>query len=291
MNKTIRIEFTSSDRGEWIRLIHDYTINITAAESKDIVDLVFNRIEICDIEPVHLVTLACMIELFVKNGYSVVVSNADSPIGMYLFDTLQFSKYWMENKNYVPVSGVDSILNLWRLVDGEKENYSQMVHDYLQGRFFKNKDLSAVKNSLLEAYYNISDHAEADGNAFSFIKFDETTRKLHVAICDFGKGIASTVRAKLPEIGNDAMALEKAMEDLFTVGSQGHNMGWGLGNIRRTCMDKDVLRIVSNRGFLYSNSDFIHVRENNNIINGTLIYYELSLDHFDDLEIIPNFEL
>lgn len=291
MSRTIHIEFSSVDRGEWIRTIHRNITNVPTAEEGDIVALDFSGIKPDDIQPVHMVTLACMIELFTQKRYPVGMLNRESPIGEFLFETLQFPKYWAEKQNYVPAVGASTIFNLWKFVDGEKETYSQRVHDYLHARFFQGKDLSAVKNSLLEAYYNVSDHADADGNAFSFIKFDKATGKLYVAVCDFGKGIAKTVREKLPEIQNDAMALRQAMEDLFTVKSQGHNRGLGLGNIRRTCTDGDAFRIISNSGFLYSGNNFVAIRETNNVINGTLIYYELSLSHFDDLDIISNFEL
>lgn len=291
MAQTILIEFASSDRGEWIRHIYESTQNASFAGEGDAVSLGFRNISIDKIEPIHLVTLACLIEMFVNYGYDILVVGDDIKIRDFLFETLKFHKYWQDNQNYVPVDNTDAIFNLWRLVDSEKEWYSQRVHDYLRSRFFKSKDLSAVKNSLLEAYYNVSDHAEAKGNAFSFIKFDEITEKLHVAICDFGKGIANTVREKLPEIENDGAALAKAMEDLFTVGSQEHNRGLGLGNILRTCQDKDVLRIISNRGFLYARNGEVQVHELDFQLNGTLIYYELSLSHFDDLEIIENFEL
>lgn len=291
MSKIIRIEFSTLNRTEWIRTIYESAQDVRLAKAGDSVSFEFNNIRIDEIEPIHLVTLACLIELFVRQGYDIFFFGDDTKIRDFLFETLQFHKYWQENQNYVPVGNTDAIFNLWRLVDSEKEGYSQMVHDYLQSRFFKSKDLSAVKNSLLEAYYNVSDHAEAMGVAFSFIKFDEITEKLYVAVCDFGKGIANTVRAKLPEITNDGAALQKAMEDLFTVGSQEHNRGLGLGNILRTCQDDDVLRILSNRGFLYAKNGVVQVQESNIPLDGTLIYYELSLSHFDDLEIIPNFEL
>ncbi len=265
-------------------------MTVSPATQGERIVLVFENIEVGAFEPIHLVTLACLIEFLDRQGYVVSLQNTESPVHKFLFETLQFPRYWKEGQNYVPANS-DSIFNLWRLVEAEIEGHSQRIHDYLQKRLFKNKDLSAVKNSLVEAYYNIFDHAEAGGNAFSLIKYDGLTEKLHVAICDFGRGIADTVKEKVPDITEDYEALGKAMEDLFTINSKTHNMGLGLGNIRRTCTESDKLRILSNQGFLYANSDFIQIQPNNFYFCGTLIYYELSLSHFDELEIIANFEL
>jgi anti-sigma regulatory factor (Ser/Thr protein kinase) len=240
-------------------------------------------------EPFHFATLACLIEYHYKEGCLVKLSGVDTPVGRLLFDTLQWRRYWTGGENYAEAKD-DKVLNLWRVKNEEKEIHSQRVQDYLKSTFFRNKDLSAVKNSLLEAYYNIFDHAEADGNAFSFIKYDEKKQKLYVAVCDFGIGIAAKVRKYFPDIPTDHEAIEKAMEDKFTTHSSSHNAGFGLGNIRMACTKKDALRIVSNNGFLYADREKIVSEQTDYNFKGTLIYYELSLNHFEDEEIITNFE-
>jgi len=169
--------------------------------------------------------------------------------------------------------------------------YSQNVHDYLRRQFFKHKDLSAVKNSLDEVFQNIFDHADAKGNAFSFLKFDHDENKLHVAVCDFGIGIAYKVKEVCPEFERDCDAIEKAIQDMFTTRSQTHNMGMGLGNIRMTCTDDDALRIISNNGIFLAKRNLSRKGELGFEFPGTLIYYELSLDHFEDEEFIKTFEL
>ncbi|OAV64176.1 hypothetical protein Barb6_03361 [Bacteroidales bacterium Barb6] len=118
---------------------------------------------------------------------------------------------------------------LGRITDAEKEAHSQHIHNYLKHNFFIHKDLSAVKNSLDEVYYNVFDHAEAKGNAFSSIRYDADLKRLTVAVCDFGIGIARKVQKKCPDITSDVEAIKKAMEDKFTTQSQQHNKGMGLG--------------------------------------------------------------
>ncbi len=80
------------------------------------------------------------------------------------------------------------------------------------------------------------------------------------------------------------------MEDKFTTHSRSHNAGFGLGNIRLACTKRDALRIISNNGFLFADREKIESEATDFNFKGTLIYYELSLDHFEDEEIIANFE-
>ena len=180
---------------------------------------------------------------------------------------------------------------MWRINDAEKETRSRQIAEYLEKRFFKNKDLSAVQLSIAEAFYNVFDHADADGNAWSYMVFDQAKQKLYVAICDFGVGIAKKVRDHLPTITNDADAIEKAMEERFTTQSKEYNGGRGLGSIQFACTDDDVLRIVSNSGLLFIKCETIRKYVHNFRLPGTLIYYELSLQHFGDKEIMDTFEL
>ena len=160
--------------------------------------------DISGFEAFHFATLGCLIE-YLSNIYpvkKVSLIPKDIPVNQLLLDTLPFGRYWIDRENYAEAKD-EKLLNLWRVVDNEKEIHTQRVHDYLKSTFFQNKDLSAVKNSLNEVYYNIFDHAEAHGNAFSFIKYDESEQKLYVAVCDFGMGIGTKVRSYVPEIPTD----------------------------------------------------------------------------------------
>ncbi len=284
------IVFDTLDRGRWIKTISDAISQLRLRLDDRLGIDLKSAIDIAKFEAVHFVTLACLIEHYDRVGAEVgLMCEGNAPARKLLFDTLQMYKYWVDKDNYAEAQD-STILNLWRIKNEEKEAHSQRVHDFLKCGFFRNKDFSAVKNSLDEVYYNIFDHAESEGNAFSFIKYDENEHKLYVAACDFGMGIATKVRIYFPEIPTDHEAIEKAMEDTFTTRSRSHNAGMGLGNIRNACTDRDALRIVSNNGFLYANRESISSRATDFNFKGTLIYYELSLSHFEDEEIIANFE-
>lgn len=286
--------FESSSRGKWIYRVSDYVASLRPSPiDGDVIRLVFSsKIDVSSLEPTHIVTLACLIQFLHDLGYKVLLDRSNETVHQFLWNEVRLSEYWRGKKNYTPAQD-NTVCNLWRIVDSEKEMHSIRVHDYLQQHFFQHKDLTAVKNSLDEAYCNISDHAEARGNAFSFIKYDQGKEKLQVAVCDFGKGIAQSIRSceRYKSKQTDHEALWIAIQDGETVRSQSHNKGFGLGNIITSrCSEDDIFRLISNRGFIYITGKLRKVFENNFNFPGTLIYYELSLSHFEDLDILSNFE-
>ena len=142
---------------------------------------------------------------------------------------------------------------------------------------------------MIEAYYNVFDHADANGNAFSLIKYDDDDERLHVAICDFGKGIAKSVRDFTPDITNDRDALLKSIETDFTVGSKSHNKGKGLDNIL-SC--SSVVRIFCNNALLLkTDAGGVSTFDVNFHFGGTLIYLEIDLSLTEDEEILEEFDL
>lgn len=291
--ETRTLLFRSSSRGEWIYQIVDYITTIPASTvDGECIRLIFSpKIEVASLEPTHIVTLACMIQHLHNQGYLILLDKTND-VHRFLWNEVRLSEYWKGKKNYTPASDA-TVCNLWRIVDSEKEMHSIRVHDYLQQHFFQHKDLTAVKNSLDEAYCNIFDHAEADGNAFSFIKYDQKKAKLQVAVCDLGKGIAHSIRSceRYKTIQTDQEALWIAIQDGETVRSQSHNKGFGLGNIITSrCSDNDIFRLISNRGFIYITGQSRRAFPNNFNFPGTLMYYELSLSHFADIDILSNFE-
>ncbi|MDR3132881.1 MAG: ATP-binding protein [Prevotellaceae bacterium] len=287
----ITFTFNSISRVQWLPEILRGQAIETCAPDKT-VQLVFQNIHINDFEPFHFVLLACLIDKLKKQGYMFVkIDDENHFIYPFLIKTLKIEEYFGAHpKNYV-VSSIENIFNLWRVNDAEKDMVSIMVGDYLKQNFFKNKDLTAVKESLVEIFYNIFDHAGANGNAFSFIQYNQEKEKLYVAVCDFGIGIAKSIRNYFPEIDNDGDAIAKAIEDNITVKSQPHNMGMGLGNIISAISENDSLRIFSNQGMLYVTGGRKRTFLYNYNFAGTLIYYEMSLSHFPELEINSTFEL
>ena len=257
----------------------------TMLGDKDDLIISFDGLTQESIKPQHIATLACLLEEFHKNNKLNVFLDKTTPVGEYLFDKVNLTDYWAGKKDYSE-SVNPKVLNLWRIKDEEKEVHGRRVSDYLKRTYFHNKDLSAVENSLTEAYYNIFDHAQADGNAFTMLEFDDTSGILHVAVCDFGIGIAKSVQNYLGERIDDASALAKAIEANFTIKSASYNAGQGLSNIIDSCTENDTVCICSNSAILTIKGNTQTKDNVDYSFDGTLLYYSMSLSNFDDEETI-----
>lgn len=200
---------------------------------------------------------------------------------------LNFSEYWSGNKNHVEAASSGNIFNLWRIVNSEKEFYASNIAEYLQRNYFNKKDLSALSVGLVEAFYNVFDHAKAGENAFLLLKYDSVKQKLKVAISDFGIGISESVRTYNPEVAaTDIDAIQWAILDHSTVKSTSHNMGLGMGNILSMASEA---RIFSGNGLLILKGNLFKPFTINFSFPGTLIYLDVDLLSFDDVEVFDSF--
>ncbi len=215
--------------------------------------------------------------------HTIRISNES--IEKLFFEDLKFREYWNYSKDHVD-SESDNIFNLWRIVENQKDAYAIEVEQYFKKNFFRGKDLSIISLSIVEAFYNVFDHADANGNAFSFIKYEGQDEVLRVAICDFGKGISKSVRNFDSTIISDSDALKKSIEVDFTVGSKVHNKGKGLDNIL-SCAD--AVRIICNTARLLKKHE-VKIDNIDFDFNGTLIYFELYLGNLEEEEILDEFD-
>lgn len=281
----MEFRFDSIDKGKWLKSIVDCRTSAIGGDSVSI--LISDEVKKNDLSPFHVVTLACLIEFLKTQG--IKASLVDNDAGRYFYDFLHFKEYFVDKIGYIPTDD-ESIFNLWRIKESEMETHARRVKEYLNHHFFKGKDLSMVALSLTEAFYNVFDHANAGGNAFSMIRFDKASEKLFVAVSDFGCGIPANIK-KLVPFKLESEALSYAAKEMVTTSSTTHNKGMGLANIRCACTDKDIMRIVSGGGFLCLQRDNEKKYELGFHYPGTLLYYDLSLSHFEEEELIEDFEL
>ncbi len=278
--------FNSTNKDLWLSKIMEYKTCVHDGNC-DVVILTFPDIDVKDLSPVHIVTLACLIEYISRYDVNIKVDRKTA-VGDYLYQTLKFREYWAGGQDHSHIED-ENILNLWRLKEEQKEIYGNEVANYLKNKFQSDKDLSSVKVSITEAFYNVCDHAYANKNAFSFIQFDPDKQILQIAVCDFGIGIGNSVRTVLPQ-ATDEEALKKAIEPRFTVKSKKHNSGMGLDSIRGSSTEDQNMLILSNRAFLMTKGDSVRTKKLDFEFRGTLVYYKINLNHYEVAETLDTLD-
>lgn len=219
-----------------------------------------------------------MIQLIIKN----------QELKEFIHNDISLTQYWKkENTDYIE-SPDSSRLNLWRVVEGKAEEYGVCVHLYFNNKF-PYIDFFMLNSCLTELYFNIFDHANANGIAFSYISYDEKDEIIHIAICDFGKGIANTIQEAYPNIINDKEALLESIKRGVSARSNEHNAGFGLDNVISALSNESTLRIVSNKAILIcskkAESSETKTYDLSFEFKGTLIYFDLPISSFDESEI------
>ena len=278
------IRFDNKDRLWWLEKISELYYNQEIRRGELIFD--FSGLEVENIGPEHIAPLACLVETLSNHKVRVSIKK-NSPVGDYLASDIKLSHYWKGHKNYSE-STSNNVLNLWRINESEIEVHPRRVGDFFKSRF-KGKDLSAVTLSLTESYYNVQDHSKCLGNAFSMISYDEESNFLNVTVCDFGVGIPTTVRSVLRNL-DDCSALQKAIEDNFSIRSKSYNAGKGLGNIRSLCCEKNsYMWIVSKKAILVANANQEKVMQSSFDFPGTWIYYRIPLSLLPEEDYVEDF--
>lgn len=279
------IMFHSENKSDWLRTVTGSLSKYTHAKGEEkVVISVADGFSPTEIKPLHVVTYACLIHELGNRGYYVCQGmNSNIDVSSYLYNDLGLKKYW-KGSNHEETSNPD-ILNLWRVIESEQEFFSDRVTGYFKNKYFQGKDLSSVKLSLLEAFYNISDHANAKGNAYCQMRYYKEEMKLDIAVVDLGIGLVNTVKAFDPSITNDQDALLRAIDEDFTISSTTHNKGKGLSNILSS---SSIARIISGQGMLIYNKN-IKTFGLDFEFPGTLVYYEIDLSNLEDEDFCEEF--
>lgn len=280
--------FDKLQKEEWLEQIMQVIVNIPAYK-KTSHELTIGVSSDNALASFNIASLACLVEYADRSGLHVNLRNK-TIAERFLSDIIQLGEYWATGRDYIEAKD-ETICNLWRITNSGKEMHGRRIQEYLERRFLQNKELDAVHNGLTEAYYNVFDHAHANGIAFSVITFNKETQVLDATICDLGVGMVQPIKTAFPSITDDEDALRRSIEAKFTIGSSLHNGGMGLDNIRSSCTENDKLYIFSNRAYLEADNESVSVGTLNFDFKGTLINFGISLSHLPDKEYIEDFDI
>lgn len=291
---TFDIHFDKLNKSHWIASLSEARQRIGSCESSDVINFHLNtKIAPTSIEPWHIVSLACILDLAYRHINRMNLFAGNEMLA-YLRDDLHLNQYFQKS-SYVD-SNTKTILNLWKINTKEALFYSARVSEYLKQTYFRGKDISMLQIMMDELYANIADHANANDIAYSFIQYNPSLEVISVAFCDFGIGIPQSL------INNNRHPIQRcnyiqyATQRGVTVKSSIHNAGYGLATVL-DCMEgsNHYLQIISNNELYYHLNAQGGVTEKtftlNNGFEGTLIFYNLDISQFQSEEILGSGDL
>jgi anti-sigma regulatory factor (Ser/Thr protein kinase) len=215
------------------------------------VKLDFGRLDFID--PTGVVVLCNMVDYLRRVGTTVKVriKRPYSTCVEYLDDFGFFKHYGGEplrphaalRKTTVPIERVQS-QQIFAYLENQLMPWIAERVGLAQG------SIAAVKTCFEEIFHNIDDHSGVQiGSAFA--QFFPRNDHIHVAISDYGVGIPSVVRKKIPGI-SDPDALVKACEEGFTTQTNVRNRGAGLPTLIKyvTLRNQGNVLLASGRGEL-----------------------------------------
>lgn len=238
------------NRATMYELINDVLDEDKEPRSKDIRFWFHN---LFFIEPVGVTVLSNITKwLFYKN---VRVTYAYPPIDQFvkkqalcfLDDSQYFKQYTGKSvRPFASVRGTTIPLEL--VAVNSSYQWFEKVMYWLAGRINVTiESLANIKMSLQEIFNNINDHSTQNiGSAF--IQHYPQKNRVSIAISDFGVGIPYTIQKIYPYY-NDAVALEKSVEQGFSTKSTPRNRGAGLDTL--------IYNVVkNNQGQVYIHSNY-----------------------------------
>jgi hypothetical protein len=271
----------SRDAKDWFRFVNENLKHINTSGCL-IVD--FGLIGFLDTD--EFVVLACLIESFYINGYTVEFRGGNKHLRRH-FARTKFKEYWKEgfDRSRFTSSLNQTTLCLWKISKDMIYNYSSYAKKYFE-TFTDNKDLLPFSSNMDELFNNVFDHSKSSVTGYIITQYYPKKNRLSLSICDFGIGIPSSVQnAKIGTTNmNDWEAILHSLEMGVSAKSTPRNRGFGLNNVLEfTENTNGLLHIVSNNGVIKkkANNDYIRINSGYDF-TGTLIKVEIELDKLDE---------
>lgn len=284
---------------DWVAQISAIRYRLENISPTDNIQFTFSdEIDLQYLQPIHIVTLACLLASYISPSRKVTLSAAKN-VENFLREDLHLEQYFSD----APHIGASqlSIFNLWKVDNEQTFGYSHSLSAYLKRSYFKGKDLSAFTNALNELYANVADHADANGIAYSYIHFDEKIGKIKIAFCDFGIGIPTCLKRAGITPAEGCGYVQWATKPGVSAKSSQHNAGKGLDDVISSLPGKyDRLKILSEEELFIVGekvaSDGTCSRIEKTLyqplcFKGTLIHFEYDISELENEEIIGESDL
>jgi hypothetical protein len=283
-----RIEIITQSNPQWIKFIGD---NRAISECTVFQELEVDFKKASFLEPMHIVSLSCLIELFYQKGTKVLFIPGKFSIDKYL-QNIRFYEYWNPgfNRDAFTRVNIDTSFCLWKVRNIMIDSYAKEAQNYFQGTFAKEKNLESLHISLTEVFNNIFDHSGSLVDGYVITQTYPNIGKIVTSICDFGIGIPTKINNLWVEHGKDELSGEDALRAAFfrhiTSKSTPRNRGFGLTTLL------DIVRSLNGELIVLSNNAVFHYMQDGSIksyppnisFEGTLIIITLEARYLPDIE-------
>jgi len=276
---------------EWLRFI----VNNRNSDRSNAGRLfIFDFRQISFLFPYHLTSLACLIEEYRLSGARIRILYREGTDSGNFIKYSKFDQYWTSNsnRNYCLKARLTNTMPIWKHKVENIDAFAGVIQNFYAAHSLKEKDLTPLRLTVVEALNNITDHSESKVSGFIATQFYKQKSELCISICDFGKGIPNKVNEFIGDVKgrlDDSQALQKALELGFSTKSNPHNRGFGLDIILTIVKaNKGEITIVSNRAFYSKQIQSVNVKsELDNLafsFPGTYLVIKLNTSHFQLLE-------
>ena len=283
-----RVKVETNGYAEWIKFIQAARVD---ALNPSINEVVIDFSETRFLEPMHVVSLACLIEIYAIKGVVIKFQLGSYSINKYL-NNIRFCEYWEKNfnRNSFTKLNIDTTFCLWKIRNSMIDNYADEAQKYFQNAYFQGKDLESLHISLSEVFNNIFDHSQSKVDGYVITQCYPSIGKIVTAICDFGVGIPTKINQIWEAGGKTKLSDEDAIRAAFfrkvSSKSQPHNRGYGLANLFDIVKSlSGELTVLSNNAVLHKMSNGVTTAYTPNIsFAGTLIIITLDKRFLPDIE-------
>ncbi|UOQ97263.1 hypothetical protein MUN81_18740 [Hymenobacter sp. 5317J-9] len=224
------------------------------------------------VKPHHVTTLACLLEEYRLAGVAIRFEPGNAVVYGYL-ESIHFFARFAESgagsREFMQPHDPTSF-GLWPVEPEGMNDFVRSAYQHYKGHFFQDKSLDFLTIYLGEMFNNVFDHAFAasarERIAFAMLQYYPNSKRLLIAVSDFGMGIPQTVNRYLQSQRQEPVtapeALRKALEFRFTAQSKPHNQGRGLDTLRTGVRELNgTLTIQTTRAIYHVSRDgteFIH---------------------------------
>jgi anti-sigma regulatory factor (Ser/Thr protein kinase)/ABC-type transporter Mla MlaB component len=240
---------------ETMQALVSQVINDEGTVQHSRIRLNFSRLTFID--PAGVVVLCNLIDYLRELGVKVNVDvNKPYSQGLQYLDDFGFFDYY-NGKSLRPQAALRrSTVPIERVQGNRLFSYlDTQLMPWIAERVGLSQDsVSTVKTCIEEIFHNVTDHSGVQiGSAFA--QFYPNKEQIHVAISDYGVGIPTVVRRKVPDI-SDSQALTMACEEGFTTKENVRNRGAGLPTLISyvTMRNKGSVLIASGKAELAATS-------------------------------------